>query len=786
MKKITFLFAFLLTGMFSLAQMSGTYTVGTGGTYATLKAAADNLNTVGINGDVLFQIVSDISETSSVKIAVANPSYIITIKPAATLTPIITFSGCTTASGSTQYSGFAVENTSYVIIDGSNTNGGTTQDLTFLMNDATNGRNIIQFYGNCDNSAVKNLKIMYSSPMSTANSTRGIYLNGQGSGVCDNFSAENCIIGNETLTPYYSVSATGYSTGSIFCSNVNIKNNKLYGRIRPIYLYYVGTTGTTSEVSGNTIYTYGGNNANTTYTIMGNAWAGTLNVFNNKMPVITTNNTATSGIFGFSFLSAQSGATTNVYNNFIGGTLAATGTGAPSVISLMYLQDNGTYNVNNNTFYYPSLTNQNVERSCIHISGSAAKVNLNNNIIINETDAANAYCIWKSNGTLTSDYNNLYVSGATANIGYVTSTARKTLADWQTAGFNYDKFSKSVPVTFADAPVGDLHLKDASVNDVNLAAPLIATVTTDIDGNLRTALTYKGANQASDMTAVAKQFTVTVPNGTEKVYVAGDFTGKFWDVANPFQLIKTANPNEFTEILPCVTGVEYKYLCETGDWDYQEGVFNDIFPPTMSSNRAYNPADNVPVWYRVNKITLNATPTPQVANLWVKGSWDDWATGIEMTQVTPPSTVKGTDEMEKVKSETNAVSYSVTLGGNPGDKFPANTEYKYYTNVVAPDNWEVGVDGLPISNRWAIAPVMNDLIPKFGITTDVATPTLSARILRTYEGVQIELEGTSTVEIYTTSGMLIEKVRTSGTYTKELNTGVYIIRIDGQATKFMK
>jgi hypothetical protein len=206
----------------------------------------------------------------------------------------------------------------------------------------------------------------------------------------------------------------------------------------------------------------------------------------------------------------------------------------------------------------------------------------------------------------------------------------------------------------------------------------------------------------------------------------------------------------------------------------------------MSSNRAYNATDIVPLWYRVNKITLNATPTPQVNNLWVKGSWDGWATGIEMTQVTPPSTVKGTDEMEKVKSETNAVSYSVTLGGNPGDKFPANTEYKYYTNVVALDNWEVGVDGLPISNRWAISPVMNDLIPKFGITTDVETPVVTARILRTYDGVQIELEGTSTVEIYTTSGMLIEKVRTSGTYTKELNSGVYIIRIDGQATKFMK
>lgn len=99
-----------------------------------------------------------------------------------------------------------------------------------------------------------------------------------------------------------------------------------------------------------------------------------------------------------------------------------------------------------------------------------------------------------------------------------------------------------------------------------------------------------------------------------------------------------------------------------------------------------------------------------------------------------------------------------------------------------------------------LAEVPNDILgnPRYGqtykgayesemfIINDNASPTVSARILRTYEGVQIELEGTSTVEIYTTSGMLIDKVRTSGTYTRELNSGVYIIRIDGQATKFMK
>jgi len=571
MKKITLLMVYLTTTMLIMAQLSGTYTVGSGGTYATLKAATDDLNAVGMSGNVLFSIISDISETAPVKIAVATGSYTITIKPAATVTPTLTFSGCVTTAGATQYSGFAVDNTNNVIIDGSNTTGGTTKDMTFKMNDGTNGRNIIQLFGNCDNSSVKNLNIIYQAPMSTANTTRGIYLNGQSTGACDNFTVENCEIGSETLTPYYSISATGYSTGPIYCSNINIKKNILYGRIRPIYLYYVGTASTTSEVSGNTIYTYGGLNATTTYTIMGNYWSGTLNVYNNKLPVITTNNTVTSGIFGFSFLAAQTGAIANVYNNTFGGVIVAAGTGLPSVISLMYLQDNATYNLYHNTFYYPILTNQNTERSCIHISGASANVNLYNNIIINETDAANSYCIWKSNGTLTSDNNLLFVSGSNANIGYVGSTARKTLTDWQDAGFNYDTNSKSANVHFVNAAIGNLDIAPASYQDANLQVTRITEVPNDINGNPRYRETYKGA--------------------------------------------------------------------------YESEMF---------------------------------------------------------------------------------------------------------------------------------------------IINDNATPTLSARILRTYEGVQIELEGTSTVEIYTTSGVLIDKVRTSGTYTKDLNNGVYIIRIDGQATKFMK
>ena len=150
-------------------------------------------------------------------------------------------------------------------------------------------------------------------------------------------------------------------------------------------------------------------------------------------------------------MSAATGSVVNMYNNSIGGVNLSHGAAVPSVFSLMYIQDAATYNIYNNTFLYQSMLNA-TERSNIHISGTGCNVNLKNNIIVNYTDDVNAYCIWKSNGTLISDYNDLYVSGATANIGYVGGAAKQTLAAWQT-GFtpNNDLNTKSVNVNFSSS-----------------------------------------------------------------------------------------------------------------------------------------------------------------------------------------------------------------------------------------------------------------------------------------------------------------------------------------------
>ena len=62
----------------------------------------------------------------------------------------------------------------------------------------------------------------------------------------------------------------------------------------------------------------------------------------------------------------------------------------------------------------------------------------------------------------------------------------------------------------------------------------------------------------------------------------------------------------------------------------------------------------------------------------------------------------------------------------------------------------------------------------------------SATIIRNASGIIVPLNGESTIALYTISGMLIEKTKANGTYSRDLNNGMYIICINGKAYKFIK
>lgn len=462
----------------------------------------DNLNEIGAN---LLITRSDLTETNN-----------LIINPAPTKTPTITITGCSTTSGATQYSGIAYSGASFITIDGSNTVGGVTRDLTIAMNDSLNGRIGITLFGNTDFIAIKNTNIIFQKITILNSSTRGIYANGQASGVADSLIVENCKIGDDVYAPAYSVSITGSSGSSFYASKVYIKNNELRGVLRSVYFFYGGAAGTVSEISGNIINpTYAPVTGNVVWGMLFNTYGGTVNIHNNKMHHLISASTSTNGVYGIGTLTSQPGTVVNVYNNFLGGDFQHTGTGIPASVDVISFQDNiPQANVYHNTIVLNNINKPTAPRLTGIRWGGTANVNLKNNIVINENDVATAYALYSAGGTFTSNYNDLYVSGASANIGF-SGVARQSFQTWQdSTGQDANSVNVAAPFTAAL----DFHIPDGTLTALESAGTPVALVTTDIDGQLRNVSTPDiGADEfnglplifaPSDLAAVADTFAI--------------------------------------------------------------------------------------------------------------------------------------------------------------------------------------------------------------------------------------------------------------------------------------
>jgi len=81
--------------------------------------------------------------------------------------------------------------------------------------------------------------------------------------------------------------------------------------------------------------------------------------------------------------------------------------------------------------------------------------------------------------------------------------------------------------------------------------------------------------------------------------------------------------------------------------------------------------------------------------------------------------------------------------------------------------------------------------PKMGafetLTSEVNNVEItSATIIRNASGIIVPLNGESTIALYNVNGTLIEKTKANGTYSRDLNNGMYIICINGKASRFIK
>lgn len=525
MKKITLSLIALMIYTLGFSQLSGgTYTVGTGGTYTSLKAACDAAN-AGITGDVTFQIISDLTESACIGI-VNTSTFKIIITPDGVGKKIIFDVNAANAAG---------PNGSIVI--GANS-GLTWADLVPSQNVFIDGANLLTIETNSNTDFQHSPIVILDGSRNISITNCTLTMNGlRKNGTSTEYNPEPCILikgitdktnavpsnitilGNKiSFTP----SATGTRAIGIDSRNmagttqavpatrgseILIKDNKITTRRQGIDLQFVDNP----VVDGNEIHLFQTLNSFTNYgisyttSINAGVNTGTITIKNNKiLELVTSAVTASTETIGIAAKSG--GGTWEIYNNFITGFGYNGATGGKPRIQGIGLFTNNT-KVYHNTIVMNQLTGANVPTTDGDASNNNASTYaaitfgnwnsgcvIQNNILISREDRCKNMLIRSSGSSIsfTSNYNVLHLPASPVNARY--NADFSDFALYQASG--KDANSKNVDVTFAAESTGDLHLAGASIQNSDLSVASIATVTTDIDGTTRQNPTYVGAHQS--------------------------------------------------------------------------------------------------------------------------------------------------------------------------------------------------------------------------------------------------------------------------------------------------
>jgi hypothetical protein len=346
----------------------------------------------------------------------------------------------------------------------------------------------------------------------------------------DNNSVVTAGTSSATLYGYYDASSPTAETvvGNTF-TNLSISGattstgSTLYGMYsNPIAAtvksYSQNVIGTLSVATGGTVAGI--------YTITGN----TVDITRNKIYDLSVG--TSSGVAHGIYLS--SGTTVTVANNLIGDlrAFASTSTGA---VNGIYVSGPTTANLYYNTISLAAAsTGATFGTSGIYFSTTPTTVDLRNNLVVNKSTAVGAggytAALRRASGTAgtvpanlaTTANNNLYYAGtpSATNLIYVEGTttatnAQQTLAAYKTFAGNRDQASVTEDVAFLSTTgtaATFLHINPTTPTQIESAGTPIATITTDFDGDARSATTPdlgadEGTFQGQDMTAPTIGYT---------------------------------------------------------------------------------------------------------------------------------------------------------------------------------------------------------------------------------------------------------------------------------------
>jgi trimeric autotransporter adhesin len=581
------LFLFLFCFQFSFSQVSITATLGTPGptSYTTLKAAFAAVNAGTHKGDITVSISANTTETGAILLnasGIGSSSYTsVLVKPAASATPLITSDSAIVLNGATN-----------VTIDGSNTVGGTTKNLT-VSNTSLNGPTVI-FQNGASANTVKNCIIKGV----TTNFGVVTFGNTTGAGNNNNTVQNNDITKGATspIMGIYNIGTSGTpNTGNIIRAN-RIMDFSFYGFSdgNPSGGYSNNTLFELNEIFSATTQT-----GNLTGIILDNpAGISNITISRNRIHDLLTSapGATINGIDVYDVVSAT------ISNNMI----ALSNTSAD--ITGIY-QESGT-NATSMKIWYNSVSiygtaTGTAESYVFYKDYQSTTDDVKNNIFSNtrvSSGTGGQYAIVQTSGSMVSNYNDLYSSGNSMNVIGYKGSSYTTLAAWQ-AGTSLDANSVSVAPVFTSPT--DLHLVPGSNPGLdNKGTPV--TVTIDFDNDTRSVTPDIGADE------MAAGADTTPPSIS---YTALTFSCTTGDRSLTANIIDATGVPVSGSLVPRI----YFKKSTGGTWFSTAGVLssgtatNGTWTFTISSTAMGGVAVNDNIQYYI--IAQDAvTPTPNIAS----------------------------------------------------------------------------------------------------------------------------------------------------------------------------
>jgi len=696
------------------SSIGGNYTVGLTGNFTTLTAAVNAYNNGCLTGPVVFELIDVTYPTETYPItiiqnATASSVNTLTVKPAVGVTATI--------SGSNAAAIIKLNGADYVTIDGSN-NGTNSKDLS-ITNTNTGTASAVVWNGSASasdgasNITLKNLNVIGNAPLTTF---VGIF---SGSGTTMGAIAEsannNFIVQNNSIAKsQYGIAITGASslnTGNII-SNNNIGSNTATDYIGFIGLFTSNNNGIL--INNNSIF----NIITTANNPMGiNIAANVINstIDSNNISGVAYTGTAGYGGKGINVNTANTASNLTISNNMISNirgdgwsSLAST----DIIVGLRITGTTGGVNVYNNTINLGSGTfagnASGTISAAFHIASTVTTLNVRNNIfgsnLINSAAAgAKTYAIaCEAPNTIFTNinYNNYFVSGAQGVLGFLTSD-RTNLAGI-VAGFGQNVASLNVTPVFVSAT--DLHLVTTTNTAIDNKGTTIASVTLDIDGNVRNVTTPDMG--ADEFTSTACTSAI---GGTASALVSA-----FCDSGST-TITSTGYSTGFSTTYQWQSSVDLAFTTPINEGAALT-VYSDLVTPTITATRYYRLAvtcveNGQANFSNVVTITVNTTPVADAPSDVIAcdsytlpaltvGNYFTGAGGtgtalVAGNNITSSQTIYVYAQTGTTPNCTDENSFTVTINNSPVADAPANVTAcdSYTLPALTVGNYFTGAGG---------------------------------------------------------------------------------------------